>query len=623
MRAAAMLGTFIREPTFPRRYCTVRYRHWRFGRAATPDLSRGNIATVAQGHKLHGKDFGDGEQQKGGRQMQEPGLCEIALGGFQTFDELTRIPIGRLTFLFGPNSAGKSSVEDGIRLLSEICDTGDHWEFNDAPAASFDTSLANRKSRLKRKWRRTGEGPDSYAELMQLGASALIDGVEGWYGLLEDLGVAENPEYYNAPSPGLHRLEVNIQFRDRVLFGDSVRGGKWSSRTGLNGIWREITLSLDGLPFLELFDEAEAALNFGHPLLSARPMPEACKVAERLDPVRVSTTGSWLRIRGGMWLDDQKHLDQWSFVMSWIHGDWIGGTDTPSPEMTAAFRSFAEIFDIILVNACRMMGAALKPYTVPASRTTPTHEELSFFGDRGDPRYRRLAQSFEGSKRQDLEGKDSDEDKQPESLHRRVNRMLTGHLFRERGYQLHADYRILMTPEQFEGRHTPDDEAKNDAGRGFLLEVAIRLADAQGRRYAFTEVGSGLGYVLPVLAATCDESRPVVVVQQPELHLHPALQAELGDVFVELSSGGRRLIIETHSEHLLLRVLKRLRQSGNATGSNPELHVEPDDVAILYFDPHPDGTTKVKRLRVSADGEFLDRWPRGFFTERDEELFDE
>ena len=53
------------------------------------------------------------------------------------------------------------------------------------------------------------------------------------------------------------------------------------------------------------------------------------------------------------------------------------------------------------------------------------------------------------------------------------------------------------------------------------------------------------------------------------------------------------------------------------------VRVEPDDVSVLYFDPQPNGTTKVKRLRVSADGDFLDRWPRGFFTERDEDLFDE
>ena len=566
--------------------------------------------------------------------MHEPGLCEIALGGFETFDELTRIPIRRLTFLFGPNSAGKSSVEDGIRLLSEVCDTGDLLAFDDEPIASFESDYVSRRSRLNRAWRRTGDDPDSYAGLMQIGASALID---GWDGLTEDV-THNDVGTYNPPSPGLHLLEVIIRFRDRD------HGAQWPQRNGLNFVLRDIAFLLDGVPFLEFADHAEAALNFGHPLLLCLPIPEACRIGERFRPAHVSTTGGWLRFRGGMIYDSKKRLDQWSYQESWRWNDTEGlepeESWPPPPEMTNALSCFAEVFDRVLQNSCRVVRQTLKPYTVPASRTTPEPRDLSFLFDgqtsahesehatfhitmHGDLRYRRLARSFETSVQQDLEATDSGEAKQAESLHHRVNRMLTGHLFRERGYQLRADYRVLMTPGQFESQQGLDDEVKNDAGRGFSLLIAIHLEDPQGRRYAFTEVGSGLGYVLPVLAAACDESLPVVIVQQPELHLHPALQAELGDVFVELSRGGRRLVIETHSEHLLLRVLKRLRQSGNATGSNPDLHVEPDDVAILYFDPHPDGTTKVKRLRVSADGEFLDRWPRGFFTERDEELFDE
>ena len=157
----------------------------------------------------------------------------------------------------------------------------------------------------------------------------------------------------------------------------------------------------------------------------------------------------------------------------------------------------------------------------------------------------------------------------------------------------------------------------------------MHLSDAQGRRQEFTQVGSGLGYVLPVLAALCDAHQVLILIQQPELHLHPALQAAMGDVFVEASQRSKpstgcapRFVIETHSEHLLLRVLKRLRQTGKGVSVN-DLRVGPDDVSILYFDPKPNGTTTVKELRLSADGEFFDRWPRGFFTERYEELFDE
>jgi predicted ATPase len=116
-----------------------------------------------------------------------------------------------------------------------------------------------------------------------------------------------------------------------------------------------------------------------------------------------------------------------------------------------------------------------------------------------------------------------------------------------------------------------------------------------------------------------------VAIEQPELHLHPALQACLGDVMIDAMNSGpsRSLLIETHSEHLLLRVLKRIRQSSGSRPIDPSLRCGPEDVNVLYFEPQPDGTSRVMRLRVNEDGEFLDRWPRGFFAERDRELFDE
>ena len=150
------------------------------------------------------------------------------------------------------------------------------------------------------------------------------------------------------------------------------------------------------------------------------------------------------------------------------------------------------------------------------------------------------------------------------------------------------------------------------------------LLDAHGRKLSFKEVGSGIGYVLPVLIESFKSAKDesIVFLQQPELHLHPALQASLTDVLIE-ASATKRIVAETHSEHMILRALKRVRQTANGSLKDPELKLYADDVAVNYFEPLPDGSTRVHILRVSEDGDFLDRWPNGFFAERDRELFDE
>ena len=202
-----------------------------------------------------------------------------------------------------------------------------------------------------------------------------------------------------------------------------------------------------------------------------------------------------------------------------------------------------------------------------------------------------------------------------------VNRALSDHLFIEHGYRLDFDYRLLMSKAN--SRAAIDGYELDTSEFGFLVELFLR--DGKGRKHLFEDVGSGLGYLLPVLCAVFERRGwcSTCFIQQPELHIHPALQAAMGDVFIEGSEEDRQVLIETHSEHLLLRILKRIRQTHLQATIAPELKINADDVCVLYFDPSPDGTTTVKRLRITEDGEFMDRWPRGFFAERDQELLDE
>ena len=86
---------------------------------------------------------------------------------------------------------------------------------------------------------------------------------------------------------------------------------------------------------------------------------------------------------------------------------------------------------------------------------------------------------------------------------------------------------------------------------------------------------------------------------------------------------GHSAVVESHSEHLLLRVLRRIRETTKGYLIREELKLRCDDVVILYFNPDSDGRTNVIEIRIDEHGEFLNNWPDGFFSEREKELFQE
>ena len=161
-------------------------------------------------------------------------------------------------------------------------------------------------------------------------------------------------------------------------------------------------------------------------------------------------------------------------------------------------------------------------------------------------------------------------------------------------------------------------------------------------------VGFGISQVIPVVVAALENSRRLFAVEQPELHIHPALQVALGDLFIDgIKNGNRTMLIETHSEHLLLRLLRRVRETNVRNSkkyewrqsSMPPLHREmseaairdaenqgsidhqlaPNDLSIVYVLPTSEGVEFIP-LTVTDDGDFDGPWPEGFFDERVKEL---
>jgi hypothetical protein len=132
------------------------------------------------------------------------------------------------------------------------------------------------------------------------------------------------------------------------------------------------------------------------------------------------------------------------------------------------------------------------------------------------------------------------------------------------------------------------------------------------------QLGTGISQVLPIVVAANNDDIGLVSVEQPELHIHPRFQVELAEVFLR-TKNKHSFLIETHSEHLILRLLKRIRQSADDELPEGAEAVSEEDVAIVYLEP-TEGGVVAKRIRINEDGEFLDRWPHGFFVERREEL---
>ena len=119
---------------------------------------------------------------------------------------------------------------------------------------------------------------------------------------------------------------------------------------------------------------------------------------------------------------------------------------------------------------------------------------------------------------------------------------------------------------------------------------------------------------MPLVVAALSRNKGLIACEQPELHVHPRIQVSIGDLLTQ-SGSSSNFLIETHSEHLILRLRKRVRQTTKNELPEGLKPVKKDDISIVYFEPSPDGVI-AKRIKLDEDGEFMSKWPQGFFSER-------
>ena len=534
-------------------------------------------------------------------------IHEIRLQGFQVFDSLTKFAFGDITVLLGPNSSGKSALTDAIVLLEEALRVPD----STCRDASFDVDQYRRFDALKPHWRRTGPSDYDMSPVMGIGytGSNCVD-FEGQLMGAAHLAVGGPFIGYNAKTIG-----VDLIYR----FAPSPE----SSRT----VRRDIHVSLDAVPIAILEETRRIGINLAHALL--RPVEQYFR--NTLESLGIQSFAElkegWLWIHSThVFLHDDRTLDRDLFF---FHDEFLEDDPVAVPDaVKSLFQEVADIFDVIHVKGLPQLNYGALASVVPASRSIPKTAELTFLVEEDFPlmgvsssdwrtsdgsvvnphilAYSELARSAVRNYYNNKKRARGDKE-----MIVGVNEALSGALFIERGYQVRAEMQVLVSIENI-----ANVERLSDAEE-YPVQTTLFVVDTEGRRHSFEDVGSGIGYVLPVLCVLNSTGVVLRLIQQPELHLHPALQAALGDVFIQCAKEGNdQTLIETHSEYLLLRILQRTREMSEDRGSADKHGLSDHDVAVLYFAPNLSDGTDVRRLEISEKGDFKDGWPKGYFAER-------
>ena len=133
-----------------------------------------------------------------------------------------------------------------------------------------------------------------------------------------------------------------------------------------------------------------------------------------------------------------------------------------------------------------------------------------------------------------------------------------------------------------------------------------------GPEVRLTDVGFGVSQVLPVLVLCYYVPEgSILILEQPEAHLHPKVQSELADLLIEVVKNRKlQIILESHSEHLILRLMRRIAEE----------QISADDTAF-YFCEMNEGTSEIERLNVDNYGN-ITNWPENFFGDATGDLIE-
>lgn len=157
-----------------------------------------------------------------------------------------------------------------------------------------------------------------------------------------------------------------------------------------------------------------------------------------------------------------------------------------------------------------------------------------------------------------------------------------------------------------------DESEIYDRADQVRLGMALQMQQTGQNLYVRpTNTGFGLSFVLGIIIAGLAAKRDTVfIVENPEAHLHPRAQSNLGEFLGRVAAGGTQVFVETHSEHILNGIRRMVKQTV----------LTPDTVRFFFFTKGPHVfEPSVSPIVISPTGDFSE-WPDGFFDQLDKDL---
>lgn len=562
-------------------------------------------------------------------------FSRIEIENFKGIGARQKIDLRPITLLFGPNSAGKSTILQALHYLREILERG-----NVDPDRTIAGGLIDLGGFATLVHNHELDRAVTLKVVLDLSDDQGSDGLP----LNAGLSMGE-PEFTELPVRYL--VGESEEYRDYAIVQDvglevDIR---WSALEQAPYVSR-LAIEMDGEPLAAIVSppaEGRAQLtefNFAHPLLRRAMLPDDMPedgdedfaagspledeiwslareaAADRSTP---DTPDDQLRIAVGTRLGALPRLDR-DLILD------IRDPDVKKAELeerTPRVNGLRALLSEMVLGPVRLVRDHLMQMTyIGPLREIPSRS------------YRPQVTPDEARWAQGLAAWDLLYNDRRGELMAEVNWWLSGEERLRTTYRLErVEFKEIPVPsamhQMFERGLNEDDIAElQDLYLSLATRTEIALRDFEkGILVAPGDVGVGISQMVPVIVASLRKQDGVLGIEQPELHVHPAIQVGMGDLFIKAATAdqdkltsGKTLIIETHSEHIMLRLLRRVRERTDGEVPPGALGLTPDDLSVIYVESSVEGV-RFRPLRVSPDGDFVDRWPQGFFAERAEELF--